>query len=147
VQCALSDVLREKMDSHVRWEQVALLHSMYKAHGRINPAPPRESLQIYGGPYTKEQFFQLMEEKKTRIDMNQPPMVSILSTLDTKPVDFYDSLTQTSLNGGFSMDRFKAWSEQGGALRLKRSKPLKDKESTLDSILSIRRPGDVSVSF
>jgi hypothetical protein len=147
VQCALSDILREKMDSHVRWEQVALLHSMYKAYGRIHPAPPRESLQIFGGPYTKEQFFQIMNDKKTRIDINQPPMVSILSTLDTKPVDFYDSLTQTSFTGGFSMDRFKAWSEQGGALRLKRSKPLKDKESTLDSILSIRRPGDVAVSF
>ncbi len=146
-ECALSYLLKEKIDSHVRWERMALLHRMYKTHGRIHPAPPCESLQIYGGPYSYEQFYQLISEKKVRIDVHQPPMVSILATLDTKPVDFYDSITQTSFTGGFSVDRFKAWSEQGGALRLKRNKPLKDKESTLDSILSIRRPGDVSVSF
>lgn len=147
VECALAYLLQERIDSHVRWERVSLLHRMYGARGRIYPAPSPQSLQMYGGPFTEEHFFQAIDEKKIRVDIQQPPMVSILSTLDTKPVDFYDSITQTALTGGFSADRFKAWSEQGGALRLKRSKPLKDKESTLDSILSISRPGDVLVSF
>jgi hypothetical protein len=145
-ECALAYLLEEKLDSHVRWEQMALLHCMYKSHGRIHPAPPRSSLKIFGGPYSYEQFSQIIAEKKVRIDVQQPPMVSILATLDQKPIDFYDNVTQTSFTG-FSADRFKAWSEQGGALRLRRSKPLKDKESTLDSILSISRPGDVAVTF
>jgi hypothetical protein len=146
-ECALAYLLKEKIDSHVRWERMALLHRMYKAHGRIYPAPPCESQQIFGGPLSYEQFCKVIDDKKVRIDVQQPPMVSILATLDTKPIDFYDSVSQTSFTNGFSTDRFKAWSEQGGALRLKRSKPLKDKESTLDSILSISRPGDVAVTF
>jgi hypothetical protein len=47
------------------------------------------------------------------------------------------NINSFTFTGGFSMDRFKAWSEQGGALRLKRSKPLKDKESTLDACFQI----------
>ena len=140
-QCSLSYLLNEHLDSHVRWERMALLHRMYrptgKASGRLYPAPPRESLQKFGGVYTYTQFRELISESKVRIDIQIPPMVSILGTLDTKPIDFYDSSLQNTFTGGFSMDRFKSWSEQGGALRLKRSKPLKDKESTLDACIKI----------
>jgi len=140
-QCSLSYLLNEHLDSHVRWERMALLHRMYrpsgKAGGRLYPAPPRESLQKFGGVYTYMQFRELIADSKVRIDIQIPPMVSILGTLDTKPIDFYDSSLQNTFTGGFSMDRFKSWSEQGGALRLKRSKPLKDKESTLDACIKI----------
>ena len=144
-QCGLSYLLHEHLDSHVRWERMALLHRMYRPNGkpgsRLYPAPPRESLQKFGGVYTHEQFRRLVSDNKVRIDVQIPPMVSILGTLDTKPIDFYDSSLQNTFTGGFSMDRFKAWSEQGGALRLKRSKPLKDKDSTLDSCIqfSVKR--------
>lgn len=146
-QCGLAHLLAEHLDSHVRWERMALLHRMYKTSGRLYPAPPRESLSTFGGPYSYDQFLDIIQQQHVRVDIQLPPLVSILGTLDTKPIDFYDSSLQNTFTGGFSLDRFKAWSEQGGALRLKRSKPLKDRESTLDSIISIRKPGDVSVSF
>jgi len=116
---------------------------MYKCT-RIYPAPPRQVLKAFGGPYTYEQYRQTIREGKVRIDMEVPPMVSILGTLDTKPIDFYDSSLQNTFTSGFSLDRFKNWSEQGGALRLKRSKPLKDKDSTLDACIqiSIKRAGE-----
>jgi hypothetical protein len=140
-QCALSYLLEEHLDSHVRWERMALLHRMYRPQGkpgcRLYPSPPRESLKKFGGVYTYEEFRRVVSDNKVRVDIQIPPMVSILGTLDTKPIDFYDSSLQNTFTGGFSMDRFKAWSEQGGALRLKRSKPLKDKESTLDSCFQI----------
>jgi len=140
-QCGLSYLLNEHLDSHVRWERMALLHRMYRPVGinvgRLYPAPPRESLQKFGGAYTYEQFRGIVSEGKVRVDVQVPPMVSILGTLDTKPIDFYDSSLQNTFTGGFSMDRFKSWSEQGGALRLKRSKPLKDRESTLDACIQI----------
>jgi hypothetical protein len=144
-QCGLSYLLHEHLDSHVRWERMSLLHRMYRPNGkpgsRLYPAPPRESLLKFGGVYTYEQFRKVVSDNKVRIDVQIPPMVSILGTLDTKPIDFYDSSLQNTFTGGFSMDRFKAWSEQGGALRLKRSKPLKDKDSTLDSCIqfSVKR--------
>ena len=121
----------------MRWERMSLLHRMYKSVGRLYPAPPRESLKAYGGVYSIEEFRKIIGENRIRVDIQVPPMVSILGTLDTKPIDFYDSSLQNTFTQGFSMDRFKAWSEQGGALRLKRSKPLKDHESTLDACIQI----------
>ena len=143
-QCALAYLLYEHLDSHVRWERMALLHRMYKCSGRLYPAPPRESLVSFGGIYTIEKFRDIIAGNKVRVDVQVPPMVSILGTLDTKPIDFYDSSLQNTFAQGFSMDRFKAWSEQGGALRLKRSKPLKDRESTLDACIyiSVKRGGE-----
>jgi hypothetical protein len=117
---------------------------MYRCAGRLYPAPPRESIVTYGGIYTIEKFREIINDNKLRVDVQVPPMVSILGILDTKPIDFYDSSLQNTFTQGFSMDRFKAWSEQGGALRLKRSKPLKDRESTLDAVIniSVKRNGD-----
>ncbi len=142
-QCGLAYLLNEHLDSHVRWERMALLHRMYKSP-RLYPAPPRESLTVFGGTYSYEKYREVIAEGKTRVDVHLPPMVSILGTLDTKPIDFYDSSLQNTFSSGFSLDRFKAWSEQGGALRLKRSKPLKDKDSTLDAVIqiSIKRGGE-----
>jgi len=141
-QCALASLLNEHLDSHVRWERMALLHRMYRpkeaAGGRLYPAPPRESLIEFGGIYTYEEFRGHIEKGSIRVDIHKPPLVSILGVLDTKPIDFYDSSLQNTLAQGFSIDRFKAWSEQGGALRLKRSKPLKDMDSTLDACIQIK---------
>ena len=137
-QCCLSHLLNEHLDSHVRWERMSLLHRMYRpAQSRLYPAPPRETLKMFGGIYTYEEFRKIVSDNKLRVDIQTPPMISILGTLDTKPIDFYDSSLQNTFTGGFSMDRFKSWSEQGGALRLKRSKPLKDNESTLDACIQI----------
>jgi hypothetical protein len=140
-QCGLAYLLNEHLDSHVRWERMALLHRMYRpsssSGGRLYPAPPRESLAQFGGVYTYEKYRELIGNGQVRVDIHKPPMVSILGTLDTKPIDFYDSSLQNTFTQGFSMDRFKAWSEQGGALRLKRSKPLKDRDSTLDACIKI----------
>jgi len=143
-QCGLAYLLYEHMDSHVRWERMALLHRMYRSVGRLYPAPPRESLVTYGGYYSIEKFREVIGVNKLRVDVQVPPMISILGTLDTKPIDFYDSSLQNTFTQGFSLDRFKAWSEQGGALRLKRSKPLKDRESTLDACIniSVKRGGE-----
>jgi hypothetical protein len=141
-QCALASLLNEHLDSHVRWERMALLHRMYRprdsAGGRLYPAPPRESLVEFGGIYTYEEFRQHIANASIRVDLHKPPLVSILGILDTKPIDFYDSSLQNTVAQGFSIDRFKAWSEQGGALRLKRSKPLKDMDSTLDACIQIK---------
>jgi hypothetical protein len=140
-QCGLAYLLTEHLDSHVRWERMALLHRMYRPSssmgGRLYPAPPRESLAQFGGVYSYEKYREVIANGQVRVDIHKPPMVSILGTLDTKPIDFYDSSLQNTFTQGFSMDRFKAWSEQGGALRLKRSKPLKDRDSTLDACIKI----------
>jgi len=140
-QCGLAYLLNEHLDSHVRWERMSLLHRMYRptgaTGGRLYPAPPRECLISFGGTHTYESFRNIIQQGAIRVDIQKPPMISIIGTLDTKPIDFYDSSLQNTFTQGFSADRFKAWSEQGGALRLKRSKPLKDRDSTLDACINI----------
>ena len=134
LSCALSYLLNEHVDPQVRWEREALLHRFYSQTEPIQPAPPKESLSFFGGILSYEQYRGVIEKKKIRIDTNLPPVISILSTLDTKPIDFYEtSLKNTSATG---IDIIKATFEPG--LRLKRSKPLKDKESTLDAVMNLQ---------
>ena len=136
-ECAVAYLLEESLDSTTRWERMALLHRIYGPfynHKRIFPAPARVSLKIFGGPMTIGMFRATMRERKVRVDIQTPPMVSILGSLDTKPIDFYDSSLRTTFSPLLQESLPKA--EEN--LRLKRSKPLKDKDSTLDSVMNIQ---------
>ncbi len=140
--CALASLLAEPMDTHVRWERIALLHMLYSEDykgGRIYPAPDRTVLQRFGGPVSPADFRALSERGRLRIDIHMPPLVSILASMDTKPIDFYESTllqnNSTALNGAPPKESNVA---ADGGLKLKRSKPLKEKEHTLDNILGFR---------
>lgn len=134
-ECATAYLLSESMDPHVRWERMALLQRIYDStgKGRIFPAPARESLKLFGGPMSIDTFRATMREGKVRVDVHMPPMVSILGSIDTKPIDFFDLNMKNGVNGPLLPQRSV---EEG--LRLKRSKPLKDRESTLDTVMNIR---------
>ena len=143
-ECGVAYLLKEGIDPHVRWERMALLHRIYDTEGKgqIYPAPARESLVLFGGPLSIEVFRATIHEKKVRIDLHMPPMVSILGSIDTKPIDFFDlNLKQAALNGTVVLPQRSV--EEG--LRLKRNKPLKDKESTLDTVMNIRIGGAKTV--
>jgi hypothetical protein len=138
-ECAVSYLLNESMDPHVRWERMALLHRLYDPQGisRIFPAPARECLKIFGGAFTIESFRATVRSGKVRVDVHMPPMVSILGSIDTKPIDFFDSsLKNTMFTPGEKVTAASRSTEEG--LRLKRVKPLKDKDSTLDSVMNIQ---------
>jgi hypothetical protein len=136
-ECAVSYLLEESLDATTRWERMALLNRIYGEackHARIFPAPSRSSLKLFGGPMTIEAFRKTVLQGKVRIDIQMPPMVSILGSLDTKPIDFYDSSLKNTVSPLLQETVSKA--EEG--LRLKRNKPLKDRESTLDSVMNIQ---------
>ncbi len=134
-ECGIAYLLKEGLDPHVRWERMALLHRIYDREGRgqIFPAPARECLSLFGGPMSIDVFRATMRAKKVRVDLHMPPMVSILGSIDTKPIDFFD--TTAKHMGGVTVAPQRSVEE---GLRLKRSKPLKDKESTLDTVMNIR---------
>ena len=135
-ECALSYLLNETIDPHVRWERIALLHRIYdrEGKGRMFPAPSRESLKLFGGPLTVESFRATISKGAVRVDTHMPPMVSILGSIDTKPIDFFDSSLKNTLIGSLQQENTVKAQE---GLRLRRTKPLKDRESTLDSVMSI----------
>ena len=134
LSCSLAYLLNEHIDPQVRWERQALLHRMYKQTENVQPAPPRESLKFFGGCLSHSQFREIIGKKQIRIDATLPPIISILSVLDTKPIDFYETSLRNTSATGIDVDVAKRI-EPG--LRLKRSKPLKDKESTLDAVMNL----------
>jgi hypothetical protein len=140
-ECAVAHLLSENLDPHVRWERMALLHRIYdtQAKGRIFPAPSRECLKLFGGPLSADSFRATVREGRVRVDVHLPPMVSILGSIDTKPIDFFDSSLKNTIAGNAFQAEKVQKAEEG--LRLKRTKPLKDKESTLDSVMNIQVKG------
>jgi len=136
-QCSMAYLIREQLDTHTRWERISLLNRLYStfSHGRIYPAPARESMERFGGSISSEEFRSICEGQRVRVDLHIPPMVSILASIDTKPIDFYE----TPLCTTFSTAPQKALttSDEPKILKLRRTKPLKDKESTLDACLQI----------
>jgi hypothetical protein len=129
-ECGMAYLLNEHIDMNSRWERISWIHHIYCSGEmqRIYPAPARETLTMFGGVYDIEEFRDLALSRKLRADVNYPPMVSLLATMDTKPIDFYEGSTKQS--GGLL--------GVGSGLRLKRSKPLKEIENTLDGCLNIQ---------
>jgi len=135
-ECATAYLFDMRQDSHTRWEQLALLYRVYgeACHGTIHPAPPRTSLRLFGGSLSIEEYRTLIHSHKVRIDVHLPPMVSILSTMDTKPIDFYDASLTKNVNETVK-ERLQKAEE---VLRLRRTKPLKAWESTLDACINLK---------
>ena len=137
LSCGLSHLLHEQVDPQVRWERQALLHRMYKQVVPIHPAPPKESLRFFGGELSHDQYRSIIEKKQIRIDSHLPPIISILATLDTKPIDFYETSLRNTTATGAGLDIVKTHTGESG-LRLKRTKALKDKDSTLDAVMNLQ---------
>jgi len=135
-ECAAAYLFDMRQDAHTRWEQLALLYRVYGeiCDGTIHPAPPRAILQLFGGSLSIQEYRGLIHSHKVRVDLHLPPMVSILATMDTKPIDFYDSSLTKNVNETVK-ERLQKAEE---VLRLRRTKPLKAWESTLDACLNLK---------
>jgi len=141
-ECAVAFLFQERLDSNVQWERYAMLNSLYRkdieiqggAATGIRSAPKREVLRIFGGSIDIREFRAVLHEKKLRLDVLTPPMVSIIQTMDTKPIDFYDQ----SLRNVFVPTEARRLTAPGAqGLRLRRSKPIAGKESTLDFVMKL----------
>jgi hypothetical protein len=135
-ECAMAYLFDMHQDSYARWEQLSLLNRLYSpaVGGPIKPAPNRQILKLFGGPVSIEDYRNLVRQGKLRVDLHLPPMVSLLATMDTKPIDFYDvSLTKNVME---TVKERLAKAEE--VLKLKRTKPLKAWESTLDACINLK---------
>lgn len=135
-ECAAGYLFDMRQDFHTRWEQYSLLNRVYtdKIGDIVKPAPSKCVLKHFGGPLTISEFRAVVNKGRLRIDVHIPPMVSILSTMDTKPIDFYDvNLTKDVMET--AKERLQ---KMETSLKLQRTKPLKAWESTLDACMNLR---------
>jgi hypothetical protein len=134
-ECAAAYLFQERLDSHVQWERYALLNRLYAVGSEsVRLAPPRTILRLFGGTMDIADYRKIVDEKRMRVDVMTPPMISIIQVMDTKPIDFYDA----SMKNNFipwEMDRMNRPGAQG--LRLRRTKPVAEKEATLEYCMGI----------
>ena len=135
-ECASAYLFDMRQDSHTRWEQLSLLYRVYgeACNGKIHPAPARNILKLFGGNLSIQEYRGLILSHKVRVDIHLPPMVSILATMDTKPIDFYDANLTKCVTETVN-ERLQKAEE---VLRLRRTKPLKAWESTLDACINLK---------
>jgi len=140
-ECAAAHLFYERLDVHVQWERYALMNRLYAhylsaeegAKG-VRLAPSRLTLRFFGGTLDISEFRQTVHEKRMRIDVMTPPMISIIQVMDTKPIDFYDASMKNTFIP-WEMDRMNRPGAQG--LRLRRTKPISEKEATLEYCMGI----------
>jgi len=135
-ECASAHLFNERLDSNVQWERYALLNRLYAPTSEtgIRLAPSRNIIRLFGGPLDVSDFRAINTEQRMRIDVMTPPMISIIQVMDTKPIDFYDSSMKNSFIP-WEMDRMNRPGAQG--LRLRRTKPITEKETTLEFCMGI----------
>ncbi len=144
-ECAAAHLFQERLDTHVQWERYALLNRLYAGGGTntVRLAGPRAVLRLFGGNLDITEYRALMAEKRMRIDVTLPPMISITQVMDTKPIDFYDATVKNTFIP-WEMDRMNRPGAQG--LRLRRTKPIARKEATLDWCMGISPMAGVGIT-
>ena len=135
-ECAAAYLFNERLDSNVQWERYALLNRLYAptSESGVRLAPSRNIIHLFGGPLDVSDFRAVNRDQRMRIDVMTPPMISIIQVMDTKPIDFYDASMKNSFIP-WEMDRLNRPGAQG--LRLRRTKPVTEKESTLEFCMGI----------
>jgi hypothetical protein len=135
-ECAAAYLFNERLDSHVQWERYALLNRLYAGGGAntVRLASPRAVLRLFGGNLDVSEYRALVADKRMRVDVMLPPMISITQVMDTKPIDFYDATVKNNFIP-WEMDRMNRPGAQG--LRLRRTKPVAEKEATLEWCMGI----------
>ena len=134
-ECAAAHLFQERLDLHVQWERYALLNRLYTAGASsVRLAAARTVLRLFGGILDITEFRALTGEHRMRIDVMTPPMISITQVMDTKPIDFYDATVKNNFIP-WEMDRMNRPGAQG--LRLRRTKPIAEKEATLEFCMGI----------
>ena len=134
-ECAAAYLFNERLDLHVQWERYSLLNRLYSNSSEsVRLAPSRTILRLFGGAMDISDFRAIVADKRLRVDVMMPPMISIIQVMDTKPIDFYDASMKNTFIP-WEMDRMNRPGAQG--LRLRRTKPIAEKESTLEFCMGI----------
>lgn len=89
--CAAAAILYDRSKwNYQPTESYALLHLLYrKVHGKnvpttffLRPAPSRETLQMFGGPLTIDEFRGASYKEERQMECFTPPFVSLVSTVE-----------------------------------------------------------------
>ena len=130
-ECALAGLYADASLSDIgRWARHALLADMYRSmytKRELAPAPPRNTLRMFGGPLDIKQFREYIASSEDMIAMQMPPLRLHMPSMNVqgpvRDVKKFVELSQETVD--------KASKE----MRLKRSKPVHTNVPTLDKCM------------
>ena len=140
-ECAAAYNFNDFQDTEKQWERYALLNQLYrKAYGeknlKIKLAPPRQTLQIFGGPLTINQFRRSNKSYDKSYVLNYPPLISI--NVQQEQVAFDSSnYTKKEPSVFIPIDQDRL-SEASQNLKLKRKKPVSEAKNTLETCMNLQ---------
>tara|TARA_Y100000741_G_scaffold362617_1_gene348755 strand:+ start:1137 stop:1526 length:390 start_codon:yes stop_codon:yes gene_type:complete len=102
---------------------IMMRRRMYNQSGHVKPAPPRYSLDVFGGTMTIDEF-----RKNQTIDTTEKKEII------SKP---YKDNVIPFVSNTKKMDEIKNANSNNNALKLKRNKPLKRNHNNLESALGL----------
>lgn len=139
-ECAASYNFNDFQDTEKRWERYSLLNRLYKKRDqpncKIKLAPPRQTLQIFGGPLSIIQFRNTLECYDKTYALNYPPLVSI--NVQQEQINFDTSqFNKKDMSLFIPVDQDRV-SEASENLKLKRKKPISETINTLENCMNLQ---------
>ena len=120
------------------WERYSLLNLMYKKlynhkFVKINLAPPREILKIFGGYLSIEEFRENSLRNEKTYMVIKPPLISIIPKIE-------ENISSTSKNfkNNYPLVNESILNKTQNNLKLKRNKPVTNPNSTLQSFMDLK---------
>jgi len=119
------------------WERYSLLNLMYKKlynknFVKINLAPPRETLKMFGGFLSIEEFKEFSIRNDKTFNIIKPPLISIIPKIEE---NIYINKTTKNINQNTNESILN---KTQNTLKLKRNKPITNPNSTLQSFMDFK---------
>ncbi len=123
-----------KNDGEDMWMRYSLLNLMYRKmfHGKfvkIGLAPPREVLKMFGGYMCIDEFRETSLRMDKTFNVIKPPMVAIIPKIE-------ENVIHRGIRSGTTNEHILNKTQNN--LKLKRTKPLMNPNSTLQSFMNIK---------
>jgi hypothetical protein len=120
------------------WERYSLLNLMYKKlynqkFIKINLAPPREILKIFGGYMTIDEFRENSLKNEKIFTVIRPPLISIIPKIEENISNANKNAKNNILNVNENI-----LNKTQNNLKLKRNKPITNPNSTLSSFMDLK---------
>ena len=120
------------------WERYSLLNLMYKKLynqklTKINLAPPRETLKMFGGYLSIEEFRENSLKNDKTFVVIKPPLISIIPKIEENISNSGKNFKNNNIQINESI-----LNKTQNNLKLKRSKPVTNPNSTLQSFMDLK---------
>ncbi len=137
-ECASSWNFNTDKKNYDIWECYSLLNSLYPkttSDGKIvkiKCAPPRETLNIFGGSYSIDDFRELNNNYCRTVNILYPPMISIIPHIEENYIDLIERKDNYI---PIDIERIK---KVNNDLKLKRNTPLNNPNNTLENCMNLK---------